>query len=99
MTSITFGPPGSEWHYTPTTKTFDISGPSATKLTIATTEGPTDTSVTIAPESSALVVVDMQNFFLDASCMAHPNGLKAVEPTIAIIKKCREAGIQVPPPH
>lgn len=27
--------------------------------------------------------------------MDHPNGLKAVEPTIKIISKCREAGIQI----
>jgi hypothetical protein len=92
---ISFGPPGQEWHYSTRTKTYDISGGSAKKMTISTTEGPKDTSVTIDPDSSALVVVDMQNFFLDPQCMEHPNGLKAVEPTITVIEKCREAGIQV----
>ena len=56
---------------------------------------PKETSVAIDPESSALVVVDMQNFFLDPECMEHPNGLKAVGPTIKVIEKCREAEIQV----
>jgi hypothetical protein len=93
---VTFGPPGQEWHYSKTTKTYDISGGSAKKITIPTTEGPTETSVTIDPASSALVIVDMQNFFLDPQCMQHPSGLKAVEPTIKVIEKCREAGIQVP---
>ena len=64
-------------------------------MMIPTTEGPKETSVTIDPESSALVVVDMQNFFLDPQCMDHPNGLNAVEPTIKVIEKCRDAGIQV----
>jgi len=64
-------------------------------MTIATTEGPKDTSITIDPSISALVVVDMQNFFLSPEVRDHPLGLKAVEPTIRVIKKCREAGIQV----
>lgn len=92
---ITFGPPGQEWYYSKTTKTYDLSGGSAKKMMIPTTEGPKETSVTIDPESSALVVVDMQNFFLDPQCMDHPNGLNAVEPTIKVIEKCRDAGIQV----
>jgi hypothetical protein len=96
MTSdLIFGPPGQEWHYSKSTKTYDLSGGAAKKLTFPTTEGPKETSVTIAPESTALVIVDMQNFFLDSKCMDHPNGLKAVEPTIQLIEKCREAGIQV----
>lgn len=93
--TISFGPSGQEWHYSKTTKTYDISGGSEKKMTIPTTEGPKGTSFTIDPESSALVIVDMQNFFLDPQCTVHPNGLKAVEPTIKVIEKCREAGIQV----
>jgi phosphatidylethanolamine-binding protein len=93
-TDITFGPPGQEWHYSPSTKTYDLSGGSAKKLTIPTTEGP-KALITLAPEKMALVIVDMQNFFLDPSCMDHPNGLKAVEPTIKVIEKCRYLGIQV----
>jgi isochorismate hydrolase len=92
---ISFGPEGQQWHYSKVTKTYDISAGSIKKMTIPTTEGPKETFVTIDPESSVLVVVDMQNFFLDPQCMQHPNGLKAVEPTIRVIEKCREAGIQV----
>jgi phosphatidylethanolamine-binding protein len=94
-TDLTFGPSGQEWHYSQSSKTYDISGASTTKLTTPATEGPEETSFTISPDASALVIVDMQNFFLDAKCMNHPNGLKAVESTIKVIEKCREAGIQV----
>jgi hypothetical protein len=95
MSDITFGPPGREWRYSKASKTYDLTGDSTKKLTFATTEGPKEVSVAIAPESSALVVVDMQNFFLSPKFRDHPNGLKAVEPTIRAIAKCREAGIQV----
>jgi hypothetical protein len=96
MTSdITFGPAGQEWHYAPSTRTYDLSVGAAKTLTIATTEGPRETSITIAPEATALVIVDMQNFFLDSKCMDHPHGLNAVDPTIKVIEKCRQAGIQV----
>jgi hypothetical protein len=95
--TITFGPQGRELHYSQSSKIYDVSGGSGNKLTISTTEGPGETSIAIASESTALVIVDMQNFFLDSKCMEHPNGLKAVEPTIKVIEKCREAGIQVSP--
>jgi hypothetical protein len=85
ISDLIFGPPGQEWHYSKSTKTYDLSGGAAKKLTFPTTEGPKETSVTIAPESTALVIVDMQNFFLDSKCMEHPNGLKAVEPTIKLV--------------
>ncbi|TVY24644.1 Peroxyureidoacrylate/ureidoacrylate amidohydrolase [Lachnellula hyalina] len=92
---LTFGPSNQQWHYSPSSKTYDLSGDSPRKLTIAATEEPEETFFTISPEATALVIIDMQNFFLDAKCMDHPNGLKAVEPTIKIISKCREAGIQI----
>ncbi|TVY19011.1 Peroxyureidoacrylate/ureidoacrylate amidohydrolase RutB [Lachnellula arida] len=97
--NLTFGPPGQEWHYSRTSKTYDLSGSSSSsspqKLTIAATEGPEGTSFTIAPEATALVIIDMQNFFLDKRCMEHPNGVGAVGPIIEVIEKCREAGIQI----
>ncbi len=92
---ITFGPPRHKWHYSQTNKIYYLSGDSANRVNIATTEGPEGTSITIAPGTTALVIVDMQNFFLDSKCMDHPNGLKAVEPMIKVIEKCREVGIQV----
>jgi hypothetical protein len=96
---VSFGPKDQEWHYSKSTKTYNLSGRSTKKMTIPTTEGPKETSVIIDPDSSVLVIVDMQNFFLDPQCMDHPNGLKAVEPTIKAIEKCRETGIQVQFPH
>jgi hypothetical protein len=92
--TITFGTADS-WSYNRITKTYDLTRGSSKKLSIATTQGYADTVFAIDPDKSALVIVDMQNFFLDPKCMVHPLGIKAVEPTIAAIKKCREAGIQV----
>ncbi|KAL3425270.1 isochorismatase hydrolase [Phlyctema vagabunda] len=54
-----------------------------------------DVDLVVDPAATALVIVDMQNFFLDARCRAHPKGLDAVGPTIEVIKKCREVGVQV----
>jgi len=96
MSSITFGPPGHEWSYTPSTSTYDLSPTSsAPKLTMSTSSGPPSTTFQIIPSKTALVIVDMQNFFLSPECMAHPNGLAAVQPTIDVIAKCRDVGIQV----
>jgi nicotinamidase-related amidase len=92
---LSFGPSDQQWHYSQSTKTYGLSGASTKKLTIRATEGPEGTSFSISPEATALVIVDMQNFFLDSKCMSHPAGLKAVEPTINLISKCRELGIQV----
>lgn len=47
------------------------------------------------PEKTALVIVDMQNYFLDERCMDHPNGLKAIEPTIRVLDACRKGDVQV----
>ncbi|KAN0093644.1 isochorismatase [Hyaloscypha variabilis] len=92
---ITFGPKDQAWHYSQSARTYDLSGGAGKKLTMKTTEGPKETTITIAPESTALVIVDMQNFFLDSKCMDHPHGLSAVEPTIKVIEKCRKEGIQI----
>jgi hypothetical protein len=101
--TITFGPPSSQWHYHRPTKTYDLSRPSSSpnpkskKFTLSTTHGPPDTKITISPDLSAFVIVDMQNFFLSPKCRDHPLGLEAVKPTIRVIEKCREIGIQVLP--
>ncbi|RDW76121.1 isochorismatase-like hydrolase [Coleophoma crateriformis] len=104
-----FGPPGKEWQYSPNTSypggTFDLSHGAAEYLLFQTTlpEGMVqpkslgcgDAEVAIDPAATALVIVDMQNYFLDPACMEHPKGLAAVEPTAKAIHKCRQAGIQV----
>lgn len=101
---LTFGPPGEEWHYDRKSKTYDLTrGRDAPSLKLRTTQGPAETYITISPSVAALVVVDMQNFFLHPKCRDHPLGLAAVDPTLRVIAKCRQLGIQVgalslPPP-
>jgi hypothetical protein len=92
--TITFGHANS-WVYDRGTKTFDLTRGSSKSLKVATTAGYADTFVKVDPGKSALVLVDMQNFFLNPKCMNHPLGLAAVQPTIDAIRKCREVGIQV----
>ncbi|KAK8064909.1 Isochorismatase-like hydrolase [Apiospora phragmitis] len=96
---LSFGPQGDQWYYTRDTKTYDLTRGngqgSEKKLTMATTQSPPDTSITIDPALSALVVVDMQNYFLDARCRDYPAGLATVEPILGVIEKCREVGVQV----
>lgn len=93
---LTFGPPGSQWIYDKQTKTYDLTRSSSSPtLKVTTTYGPPSTSLLLSPAKTALIVVDMQNFFLHPSCRAHPTGLAAVEPLIATIARCREVGVQV----
>lgn len=94
---LTFGPPGSEWTYDKGSKVYDLTRGvrSPSPLKIALTQGPPSTSVLINPSSTALVIVDMQNFFLHPSCRSHPTGLAAVEPLRQAIRVCRAKGIQV----
>ncbi len=92
---LSFGPVGDQWHYDRATKTYDLTRGSGPGFTVGTTKGPAATSISISPGLSALVVVDMQNFFLHPRCRDHPTGLAAVSPTRAVIDKCREVGVQV----
>ncbi|KAI0007783.1 isochorismatase [Xylariaceae sp. FL0662B] len=93
---LTFGPDGSQWHYTRDSKTYHLTRDSGVKkFTLCTTHGPPDTKVEIDPAKSALIIVDMQNFFLDAKCYNHPTGLAAVKPLLETIEKCREVGIEI----
>ncbi|KAK8851499.1 Peroxyureidoacrylate/ureidoacrylate amidohydrolase RutB [Apiospora arundinis] len=96
---LSFGSGGNRWYYTRDTKTYDLTRGNGQDpehgFTLATTQGPTGTSITIDPAQSALVVVDMQNYFLDARCRDYPAGLATVEPLLKVIGKCREVGVQV----
>ena len=91
---MTFGPDGNQWKYSRSSKTYDLTRGSGSPHTVKTTYGPEDTYVSIAPGLSALVIVDMQNYFLVPSIRHHPTGLAAVEPTLRMIEKCRALGIQ-----
>lgn len=98
---LTFGPPGSQWIYDKQTKTYDLtrhqpsSDGSTSSLKISLTYGPPSTSLLLSPCRTALIVVDMQNFFLHPSCRSHPSGLAAVPPLVNVIARCREVGVQV----
>lgn len=102
---LTFGPPGDEWTYDKRTKTYDLTrGASSSSssssfsppLNIALTQGGVPgATVLVDPSRTALVVVDMQNFFLHPSCRAHPAGLAAVAPLRETIAAARAAGVRV----
>ena len=94
---FTFGPPGFEWTYAPSDKTYDLTRGVSTCLTLKATRGSEGTSIKFAPEMSALVVIDCQNLFLDPSCNHHPDGLAAVPSILAVVQKCREIGVKVFP--
>ncbi|KAI1459901.1 Isochorismatase hydrolase [Annulohypoxylon moriforme] len=94
--TLTLGPKGNEWKYSRDTKTYDLTrGVSSPGFTIRTTQGPPDASITLAPALSALVVVDMQNFFLHPRCNDHPSGLAAADHTLEVIRKCREVDVKI----
>ncbi|KAG9228152.1 hypothetical protein BJ875DRAFT_260305, partial [Amylocarpus encephaloides] len=99
---FSFGPASREWHYSKTSKTsktYDVSGEMSTRLQVRSTEGGKETMPPSHrhPRHRLLysTSVDMQILFLDAQCVDHPNGLKAVDPPINVLEKCRAAGIKV----
>ncbi|KAL5535373.1 hypothetical protein ACEPAF_3467 [Sanghuangporus sanghuang] len=51
--------------------------------------------IRIDPKKSALVVVDMQNFFLHPDLRDHPKGLKCVDPLLDMIPPLRKAGVKI----
>ncbi|KAJ0154644.1 Peroxyureidoacrylate/ureidoacrylate amidohydrolase RutB [Colletotrichum tanaceti] len=92
---LTFGPTGDEWHYERSSRTYDLTRGRSPAWTVGTSQGPVETSISVSPRSTALVIVDMQNYFLHPRCRDHPAGLAAAEKTKGVIEKCRELGIQV----
>jgi nicotinamidase-related amidase len=91
---VAFGPEGNQWLYNREAQLYDLGRGSESSFTFATTHGHEGTSVSLDPARTALVVVDMQNFFLHPSCRAHPAGLDAVQPTADVVGKCRTLGIE-----
>ncbi|KAI1774504.1 isochorismatase [Hypoxylon cercidicola] len=91
-----WGPKGDEWTYASDAKLWDLTrGIPSPGFMMRTTEGPTDATIMLTPALSALVVVDMQNFFIHPRCNDHPTGLAAVERTMEVVKRCREIGLKV----
>ncbi|KAK9786616.1 hypothetical protein SCARD494_11107 [Seiridium cardinale] len=93
---LAFGPEGNQWVYNRDTKTYDLTRNGGSKrFTVSTAQGPPDTQITIDPRKTALIIVDMQNYFLDGKVRDHPTGLATVKPTLDLIHKCRKLDIQV----
>ncbi|KAI0108915.1 Isochorismatase-like protein [Nemania sp. FL0031] len=94
--TITFGVPSTGWVYYQDKKLYDLTRDGlAPHFSFDTTQGRPETSVMIDPKTTALVVVDMQNFFLHPDCNDHPNGLEAADRITEVVAKCREIGIQI----
>ena len=95
-------PPHNFWLYDPTTKAYDIShpptpasSPTQPRLSVATATG---SSITIDPLKTALVVIDMQNFFLSPALGNNPNSKGAEAEKVLLdlaLPAARKAGIQV----
>ncbi|KAK6223458.1 hypothetical protein LQW54_000576 [Pestalotiopsis sp. IQ-011] len=106
---LRLGPAGDEWVYDRATKTYDLTRSSSRPgvkteepaeengghYTIPTSRGPGGTSVRADPAKTALVVVDMQNYFLDGRLRDHAAGLAAAAATLDVVARCRKVGIQI----
>ncbi|KAL1862627.1 hypothetical protein Daus18300_008424 [Diaporthe australafricana] len=96
MSDITMGPPGAEWKYTPRTRTYDLTrGGTVQAHVLRTTRGAEDISVAIDPTKSALVVIDMQNYFLHPFCNDFPSGVAAAERAAEVVRACRQSNIKI----
>ncbi|CAH0050997.1 unnamed protein product [Clonostachys solani] len=95
--TIPIGPSGNQWFYSPETKSYDLTrGDTKNKpFSFSTTEGASNVTVVIAPELTTLIVIDMQNYFLDRTCNDHPSGIVAAHKTVELVKKCRDLDIKV----
>ncbi|KAJ7225541.1 Isochorismatase hydrolase [Mycena pura] len=54
-----------------------------------------DRVVRVKRESTAMVIIDMQNFFLHPELRDHPTGLKCVDPLMKTLPVLRNAGIKI----
>lgn len=85
-----------QWLYLPATKKFDLSRGSQQKMVFECDEDERNHSgFMIDPATSILIVVDMQNYFINPIYRDHAAGIAAVEPTIKAIERCRKEGIQI----
>ena len=95
-------PPHNFWLYDPSTKAYDLthpptptSSPVQPRLSVATA---TNSSITIDPAKTTLVVIDMQNFFLSPALGKNPNskGSQAEKVLLDLaLPAARTAGIQI----
>ncbi|KAF1973888.1 isochorismatase hydrolase [Bimuria novae-zelandiae CBS 107.79] len=53
------------------------------------------TGFIISPSASVLIIVDMQNYFINPLYRDHAGGLAAISPLLRVIARCRKEGIQI----
>ncbi|KAI0809909.1 Isochorismatase-like protein [Xylaria sp. FL0064] len=97
MTSpVTFEGYIGSWNYYKDKKLYDVSRDVTEPFySFGTTQGQPDTTVLIGNRITALVIVDMQNYFLHPRCNDYPEGREAAERTLEVIAKCRQLNIQI----
>ncbi|KAI9373382.1 Isochorismatase hydrolase [Aspergillus egyptiacus] len=87
--------PMNQWIYDPSTGIIDLTrnGPAETALTVQTTTYPTR----IDTAKTAMVIIDMQNFFLHPALRGSQSasGLAAAEVLLSTIPAAREKGIRI----
>lgn len=85
-----------QWLFFPDDGKFDLSRGSERRMTVeCDKERHNHTGFTFDPDSAVLIVVDMQNYFVHPQYRDHAAGIKAVEPTLRVIERCRREGIQI----
>ncbi|KAI1360775.1 Isochorismatase-like protein [Xylaria arbuscula] len=86
------------WTYYKKLKLYDVSEgvPLDPAYVFQTTHDELDASIIVdIEETTALVVVDMQNFFLHPRCNDYPEGIAAAKRTLEVVAKCRTLGIRI----
>ncbi|CAI6331520.1 unnamed protein product [Periconia digitata] len=85
-----------QWLYYPDTKQFDLSRGAQQRLAVSCDESRHNhCGFVIDPSKSVLIVVDMQNYFIHPMYRDHVAGIAAVDPTLRLIDRCRDEGIQI----
>ncbi|MCJ1340025.1 hypothetical protein MMC09_005319 [Bachmanniomyces sp. S44760] len=97
------GKPPNHWLYSPDPPTFDLTRPSPPSFPIPSpsesiTLQTTTARAIISPALTALLIIDMQNFFLSPALGRDPNGagIKAADKLLSTaIPAARKAGIRI----
>lgn len=85
-----------QWLYFPDDGKFDLSRGSERRMVVeCDKDRHNHTGFMFDPDSAVLIVVDMQNYFIHPQYREHAAGIKAIEPTLRVIERCRKEGIQI----
>jgi phosphatidylethanolamine-binding protein len=87
------------WLFDPVSGLFNLCDKGGRRLSLLHSEQEAKlqnySGVTIDPSKTCLIIVDMQNYFIDPSFHQHSAGQALVEPLLRTIANCREQGIQI----